>query len=144
VRLNPQNVRTRLGLAAALARLGKADQARAEYRAAVALDPKWPARQGRSAWALATHPDPHKRDPARAVALAEQACLATDHGRAPLLDALAAAYASAGRFDDAVATARRALTLAESARQTALATALAQRLRLYQDHRPFREPAPPK
>ena len=63
------------------------------------------------AWLLATCPDNLLRNGEKAVELAQQAGGA---GRKryllQLLDALAAAYAEAGRFDKAVETAKRALT----------------------------------
>ena len=55
------------------------------------------------------------------------------------LDALAAAYAAAGRFPQAVTTARAALALLPS-RQSELAVSIQQRLDLYTDRRPYRRP----
>jgi Flp pilus assembly protein TadD len=51
------------------------------------------------------------------------------------LDTLAAAYAEAGRFPEAVQTARQALSLATDP----LAAELKARIALYQDKRPFRD-----
>ncbi|HZL99203.1 MAG TPA: hypothetical protein VFD43_03030, partial [Planctomycetota bacterium] len=48
-----------------------------------------------------------------------------------VLDTLAAAYAAAGRFDEAIETAERALRLASSSNEQALAAAVARRLELY-------------
>jgi tetratricopeptide (TPR) repeat protein len=136
-RLAPRSAHARLSLAAALLHLGRKEEALAEYRNALRLDPQWPVRYGREAWALATHPDPKKRDRAEAVALAEEVCVATDNTQPGLLDTLAAAYASAGRFTDATATARRALDLARSANLKTLIGPLEERLKLYQSGRPF-------
>jgi hypothetical protein len=58
------------------------------------------------------------------------------------LDALAAAYASAGRYEDAVATARAAIDLAVAAGLPAVVMQLRQRLDLYQAGRPYRVPRP--
>jgi Flp pilus assembly protein TadD len=52
-----------------------------------------------------------------------------------MLDALAAAYAEGGRFQEAVETARRALELAPQP----LVPALKARLAMYQRREPFRE-----
>ena len=46
-----------------------------------------------------------------------------------MLDTLAAAYAAAGRRDDAIEAARRALALAEARDRPALARAIRERLR---------------
>jgi hypothetical protein len=50
---------------------------------------------------------------------------------------LAAAYAEAGRFPEAVKTAQRALQLAETQSNTALADAIRSQLKLYQAGIPF-------
>jgi hypothetical protein len=57
-----------------------------------------------------------------------------------ILDVLAAAHAAAGEFDQAVATATEALRLATAAGADELAAAVAERLALYRDRRPYREP----
>ena len=76
------------------------------------------------------------RDGARAVAFAQRAVQisAADH---QALDALAAAYAAAGRFNDAAATARKALVTAPAA----AAPSLRQRLSTYESRRAWREAA---
>jgi hypothetical protein len=59
----------------------------------------------------------------------------------PSLDALAAAYASEGRFDEAVETARRAAARAKSMPEfQARVAPIEQRLQLYLAHRPFTLP----
>jgi hypothetical protein len=80
------------------------------------------------------------RAPAAAIRVAEAARV---EGSAPpeLLDALAAAYAAAGRFDDAVRTASEAQALA-AGRDPALAAGLRARLELYRARRPY--VAPPR
>ena len=55
-----------------------------------------------------------------------------------MLDTLAAAYAEAGRFEDAVRTAQKALELTKSAAQAETARGIEERLRLYQAGRPYR------
>lgn len=91
------------------------------------------------AWCLATSPDADLRDGAEAVRLAESVCRATENKVAELLDTLAAAYAEAGRFDDAVRTAQRAIKLAEEGRQEVDLTGFRNRLSLYESKKPFRE-----
>src|ERR687888_117698 len=53
------------------------------------------------AWIRATAADESLRDSDQAIALAERAAAATGRRNLSVLDALAAAYASAGRFEDA-------------------------------------------
>jgi hypothetical protein len=58
---------------------------------------------------------------------------------AALLDTLAAACAAAGRYDAAVAAARRALDLAMSKGPANLVGPIRERLRTYESRKPFRE-----
>jgi hypothetical protein len=84
------------------------------------------------AWLLATSPDPAVRDGREAERLAERAVQASG-GRDPrVLDTQAAAQAAAGRTGVAVATARRALELAERAGADTLAVAIRGRLASYE------------
>jgi hypothetical protein len=55
---------------------------------------------------------------------------------------LAAAYAEAGRFDEAVETARRGLEIATHRGQSQLREGLAARLGLYEARKPYRDPSP--
>jgi hypothetical protein len=61
-------------------------------------------------------------------------------GRQPaVLGALAAAYAEAGQFADAVQTAEQALALATSEHKVALADALRAQLKFYRAGSPYHE-----
>jgi tetratricopeptide (TPR) repeat protein len=91
-----------------------------------------------AAWLMATHNPTDGWDPNRAVELAERACAMTFRQDIDCLDTLAAAYASTGRFAEAVATAKQAWDLAKAAGQTSLAEELHMRLQLYRDHKPYR------
>ena len=80
------------------------------------------------------------RNGAEAVNLAERAAQISGGEQDPaILDALAAAYAEAGRFADAVQTAKRALSLATKQSQQDLAQALSSALTLYEAKTPLRE-----
>jgi TPR repeat protein len=108
----------------------------AYYREALNRDGDHPAATNNLAWLLATSRDPNVRDPAGAVAHAERAALRG--GSDPrALDTLAAAYAAAGRYDDAV-------RVASSAREktpdgSPLAVELESRLELYRSGRALHE-----
>lgn len=128
-------------LASALAAQDEPEEAIAYYRRS--LQVQLDARDALVdlAWLLATHPNPRLHQPSEAVRLAERASRLTRGPDAAVLDVLAAAYAAAGRFDRAVATARAALSaLPASARQSALATSIQHRLDLYTKGRPYRGP----
>jgi hypothetical protein len=88
---------------------------------------------------LAHRPDPRRRAGRRE--LARKACELTDYRNVAAMDVLAAAYAEAGHFDQALATARRAAQLAAASGDTAFADRITVRARLYQARRPYR-PAP--
>ena len=136
--LRPVSAQSHAALAWALHEQGQAQEAADEYRRAFALDPGWPRAAAQQAWFLATHPDGRLRDGPWALVLAEEAAQATK-GRDPQVqDALAAALAETGQFERAVATLRDARALAEAASETALARAMEERLRQYEQRRPFR------
>jgi protein O-mannosyl-transferase len=118
---------------------GQPGEAIAHWRNALQLRPAWPPLLNNLAWTLATCRDPACRNPAEAVRLAEQAS-AADRRNFSFFDTLGAAYASAGRFPDAVAAALQAVALAEAAGQTEAAAKFRIRLELYRSNQPFHEP----
>jgi hypothetical protein len=91
------------------------------------------------AWRLATSPDAKVRDGARAVQLAERACKLTSNKTTIYLGTLAATYAEAGRFDEAMATAQKACDLAAQHGETNLLQKNQKLLELYRQHQPYRE-----
>jgi tetratricopeptide (TPR) repeat protein len=93
------------------------------------------------AWLLATASDPHLRNGKEAVRLAEQACHLTQYKEAFLVGTLAAAYAEAGRFDDAVVTAQKARAAALAQGQTEIAARNEQLLELYKSGRAYHQEA---
>ncbi|MHC4573844.1 MAG: glycosyltransferase family 39 protein [Planctomycetota bacterium] len=90
-------------------------------------------------WLMATHKDAEYYNPQQAVRLAEQTCARVGYGNPRLLDALAAAYAAADRFSDAVAAAERACLLAQSSGQDKMAGRINDRLMLYKAGKPHIE-----
>ncbi len=90
------------------------------------------------AWMLATCPDASIRDGERAVVLAERASQIMQDGDSEFLDTLAAAYAEAGRFPEAVTTITRAAQIAADAGQREGVVRFEQRRELYQAGRPLR------
>jgi tetratricopeptide (TPR) repeat protein len=90
------------------------------------------------AWALATRPDERLRDGKRAVKWAEQVVAAPGGRTIEAYDVLAAAYAEAGRFDDAVKTITTAVQSAEQNQQVQLGKSLCKRLNLYEQKLPYR------
>jgi len=104
-----------------------------------ALTGRPPGENNNAAWALATNPDAAKRNGALAVKLAEEACKQTQYQQTIMVGTLAAAYAEAGRFDEAISTAIKACELAEKNGETNLLQSNQQLLKLYQNHQPYHE-----
>jgi tetratricopeptide (TPR) repeat protein len=139
VRLKP-DVETRLQLAAMLRATDNVREALEQTRLALASKPDMPEVLSNLAWMLATASDASLRNGVEAVQFAEQACRLTDFKQARMVGALAAAYAEAGRFNDAVSTAQKAIELARAAGDLQFAGINEQLLRLYQAGRPYHEP----
>ena len=89
------------------------------------------------AWLLSTCPDAKVRDGARAVQVAQRACELTHDGSAKYLTTLAAAYAEAGRFDDAISTIQKAGELAQQTGQSGLLNGDAQLAQLFMNHQTY-------
>ena len=111
------------------------------HRAALALSPESPAIMNNLAWLLATSPEAQVRDGAEAVRLSEQACAATHFEQPLMVGTLAAAYAEANRFTEAVATAEKSCALATAARDETLRARNQQLLEEYRAGRAHREPS---
>jgi len=116
VRADSALVDARCNLARALTETDRPSDAVAEYRAAIAVAPDSLACLVNFSWLLSAHHDAAIRRPTEAVTLAERAVSVTNRSDADALDALAAAYASAGRFAEAVDTASAALDVLRAAR----------------------------
>ncbi|MGQ0733786.1 MAG: tetratricopeptide repeat protein [Acidobacteriota bacterium] len=125
-------------LASTLTLEGEVLEAITYYRRAVQVQPEAPEAHAELAWLLSTDPDPKIRNAAEAVRLAERASRLTNRKDAAVLDVLAAAYAAAGRYDEAVSAARAALALLPG--QSERAASIRHRLDLYTKGRPYRRP----
>jgi len=91
----------------------------------------------RLAWLVATTPNQELRNGAEAMILAKTACQKTAYSDPKILDVLAAGYAEAGQFDNAIQTARNAYQLAQSSHKEELAKQIKLRLSLYLAGKPF-------
>jgi protein O-mannosyl-transferase len=141
LRLNPRFAQAHNMLGTALAKLGKPRDAIAAYREALRLSPGWPPAQRRLAWLLATYPDASVRDASEALRLVRDANQRTGDRDPEMLDTLAAAAAEAGRFDEAIGAAERALAAIGPAARPGLAAEITARLAGYRAGRPARDPA---
>ena len=140
--VTPNDATTHYRLGSVVARQGKLDEAIGHYEAALRLAPDWPEVLNNFAWLLATHPNARAHDGARAVPLAERACQLTGSTNLWLLSTLAAAYAKAGRYPEAVTTQRKACELAAAKGQSGPTESFRSRLELYRSGQPYRVSAP--
>lgn len=137
--VNPGFAPAQFNLGNALDARGKAGPALAAWRSGLAVDPNHVPTLRRAAWLLATDRDASLRNGAEAVALAERAARLTGGQDASILDALAAAYAEAGRFADAVETGNRAQRLAAQQGKRDLSAEIQARVGLYEGKAAYRE-----
>jgi len=141
IRLQP-GAEVHYNLAAALLQQGEPEQAAEAYRESLKLKPDSPAVLNDLAWLLAASANDRVRNGTEAVTLAERACELTQSRESLLVGTLAAAYAEAGRFADAVKAAEKAIDLATAAGQQAVADRNRQLLEFYRSGKPFHETRP--
>jgi len=91
------------------------------------------------AWSLATCPDAGRRKPEEAVQWAEKACQLTKRNDDAMLDTLAAAYAAAGRFEDARKAIAEAIKVAQAANHVDVVKDYESRQALYEAGKPYYE-----
>jgi protein O-mannosyl-transferase len=140
LQLNPGNAQALNNLGTAFQQKGDMPEAIAQYQQAAQLDPSDPWVRCNLAWLLATSSEASLRNGSNAVDVAVEASVLTDGNNPLVLHALAAAYAEAGRFSEAVETAQRALELAAAQSKAGLVGLLQSELKLYQAGRPFHAP----
>jgi len=139
LKINPAYIECHANLALSLDMQGRAAEALLEYRKVLEAAPDSVNPLNNLAWLLATNADPSVRNAHLAMQLAGRARMLTSAQDANVLDTLAAAYAAAGRFSDAVQTAKNALQLAESKSNTKLVGALRREIKLYEACHPYED-----
>ena len=130
-------------MAALSKQLGDPANAAAHTREALRLSPDAHGLRNDLAWTLATSGDPRVRQPEEAVRLAESLVREAEKPDPNWLDTLAAAYAAAGRFEDATRVASQAAALAQEQGQTGIGEQIRARLALYRERRAFVEAESP-
>ena len=97
-----------------------------------------------TAWRLATDPNASIRNGGESVELARRAVELSGGREAAILGTLAAAYAEAGRFPEAVETAGKAAALASQRGQRDLAKSIDAKIPFYRAKTPPWQIPPPK
>ncbi len=141
LKIKPDFAGAHYNLGNALLQKGSMSEAIAHFQMALQLEPADPGVQNNLAWLLAACPEASLRNGNKAVELARQANALTGGKNPIILHTLAAAYAEAGRFSEAMETAQRALRVAEEQSNTGLAGQLQLEMKLYQAGSPYHLPA---
>ena len=139
IEIKPNDVGARRDLEVVLSERKRILTALAAQRELLRSRPKDTTLLNNIAWMLATNPNASVRNGAEAVDLAQRAVELSDGKSPEILATLAAAYAEAGRFAEAVQTASKALDLAIQQKKQPLANSIEVRIRLYEAKTPFHE-----
>ncbi len=137
IELDPRSYRAQYQLGSALylqKRYAEAVQAHGE---ALKVEATFHPACNELAWILATCPEDKLRDGKRAIEFATRACKLTNWKVVLYLNTLAAAYAEAGQFDEAIRFQKK--VLADPALDDKLAPQAKRRLELYQHKKPMRD-----
>lgn len=137
IQLDPKFLDAYFGRAAVWEAKGEYAKARADLEHCVQIDPDEADAHNGLAWLLATCPDDQTRDGQRAIEEAQKACGLSAWEDVNAIDTLAAAYAEAGDFDQAVEYAQRAIEKVPEHKKAAYE----ERLNLYRQKKPFRRTA---
>jgi tetratricopeptide (TPR) repeat protein len=141
--LNPRYIPSLIRIADLWSHAGKIREAIEKYREVLSYRPETVPALNNLAWILATSEDPGIRDGLEAVRLAERACASMQYSPPSVipstLDTLAAAYAEAGRFKDAVKAEERARAFALATGQKDRAQRMESTLKLYRAGKPLHQ-----
>jgi Flp pilus assembly protein TadD len=137
--IEPNDGQVHLCLAGIMTQLGRPNEAVYHLNEALRLEPDSAEVMNNLAWTLATCPKASLRDGGRAVQLAERACELTHYQKTIYLGTLAAAYAEAGRFDEAMATAEKACARAAEHGEQDLLMRNQELLAGYRTHQAYHE-----
>jgi tetratricopeptide (TPR) repeat protein len=138
IKLDPRLPEGQFEYAIALAALGRFREARDRLTDNVKAHPDQPAFSLALARVLAAAPDDRVRDGRQASAVME--ALSDDQRRLDLGETMAMTFAEVGRFEDASAWQRDAITAARRVGRDDLADRMAENLKLYEGRKPCRTP----
>ncbi len=135
--LRPENADARSNLGRLLLLQGQAAEAATQFEQALAVHADSVSALTGLAWIRATSADSLLRRPGHAVALAERARQLSRGENAQAFDALAAAYAALGEFDQAARAGAAGIQVALAAGQPLLASEMRERVLLYEQRQAF-------
>ena len=139
LRINPKHAGAYYNLGKIYANRGEFENALLYYKKTLQVSPNMREALYNLSWIYATNQNEKFRSGKQAVKLAEKLCRLQNYKHPLSLDALAAAYAEASKFDKAVLIAQKGLELALQMGPKELALGLENRLKLYHAGRPYRQ-----
>ena len=138
VEATPRNGMALYHLANTEVRLGRVSEAIANYRKALGRIPNLSEAANNLAWILASHPDVSLRSREEALNITERLCRNTRNQSPLYLDTRSVALANAGKFDEAIDAANKAIALIPATNRAAI-DGIRKRLTLYSARNPYRE-----
>jgi Flp pilus assembly protein TadD len=144
LKINPNYAGAYYNLGKIAANQGKIEEAIFYFKKTLEVSPNMAEALYNLSWIAATAKDDKFRNGIEAIKLAEKLCKLQNYSQPLSLDALAAAYAEARRFKEAVLTAQKGLELALEIGPKELSLGLENRLKLYKARRPYRQTQPEK
>jgi protein O-mannosyl-transferase len=139
IELDPKSSDAHYNLGNTFLQMRRGNDAVAHYKRALELAPDDIETMNNLAWILATSPDALVRDGPKAVEVAERADALTGKASPIISATLAAAYAEAARFPEAVRTAQRAIQLALNEGNQSRAASIRTQLSSYESGKAFRD-----
>jgi len=109
----------------------------ADYSRALTINPDYALAYNQLSWTLAVCPDARFRNGAKALEMAVKAVELSTNNHT--LDTLAAAYAEAGKFEDAVMTQEKVINLLQKEERAEALPGYEERLKFYKARQPWRE-----
>ena len=139
LQLNPNYPEAHNNLAIALSQKGQMRDAIGEWNRTLAIDPNNLEAECNLIWVLSTFPDSTVRSGSRAIELARRAIQISGGKNARIWRLAAAAYAEAGRFEDAIKAAENGIRAAEAEGKQGLVQTLEANIKLFEQGSPLRD-----
>jgi tetratricopeptide (TPR) repeat protein len=137
IRLEPKDIEYFNNRGICYRKMGQYQKAIADHQKTIRLNPKHPIGYNGLAWLWSVSPKKEVRNGTKAVEYAKKACELSDWKNPFYLDTLAAAYAEAGNFKEAVKFQEKALNFQEFVDRFGKAARI--RVKLYKAKKPYRE-----
>ena len=139
IKNHPRDYKTLEALGVAYSQKCDFEAASTAFESAIKINPELWFSRAQLAWLLATCPEERVRNGEKALNVATPLLSETHKQSSRALDIMAAAYAEAGNYSNAVNCCERAIMLLSSNATPSEAMALQKRKELYRHNRPYRE-----